>query len=412
MMKWNAEAKVGLVTIVGVLLFTYVILTLAHAEIFGKPGFEIRAMFQDANGLQKGNSVRYVGVNVGKVEKVTPSRDGVEVLLRLDKGTEIPRDSKISITTDGLLGEKMVSIIPGKDKDHLLASGDVLDGVQGKTMDDVMANANEVISGANELVHNMNKIVGNPQNQAALSQSLQNVAALTGQTNQMLDANAGNIQQITTNMAAMTAQMNASLQNLDGDGATTDSVRAMAANMKDVTARFDTIARSMEQMTTDPQSKADIQTTLRNTAEITEKVNHILNGASGIEAGGEAGLLYNDTKNKTGAHVNFKVYRGDSFALIGAEQIGDGTNLNLQYGLRRQDFESRLGLINGELGAGIDFFHTGPLRLSLEGYDPDDWRYRLKAQYRILPDIYLFGQFTRPMKRSDGGNYYGINYVF
>ena len=78
-MKWSAEAKVGLVTIVGVLLFTFVVLTLAHAEIFGKPGFVIHTEFKDANGLQKGNSVRYVGVHVGKVESVKPSRDGVDV---------------------------------------------------------------------------------------------------------------------------------------------------------------------------------------------------------------------------------------------------------------------------------------------------------------------------------------------
>jgi len=96
-MKWSAEAKVGLVTIVGVLVFTFVVLTLAHAEIFGKPGFVIHTEFKDANGLQKGNSVRYVGVHVGKVESVKPSRDGVDVTMKLEKGTEIPRDSKVTI---------------------------------------------------------------------------------------------------------------------------------------------------------------------------------------------------------------------------------------------------------------------------------------------------------------------------
>ena len=80
-MKWSAEAKVGLVTIVGVLIFTYVVITLAHAEIFGKPGYEIHAMFRDANGLQKGNSVRYVGVHVGKVVSVSPSKEGVDLSL-------------------------------------------------------------------------------------------------------------------------------------------------------------------------------------------------------------------------------------------------------------------------------------------------------------------------------------------
>ena len=70
------------------------------------------------------------------------------------------------------------------------------------------------------------------------------------------------------------------------------------------------------------------------------------------------------------------------------------------------------GLIRGELGMGLDFFQDKPFQLSLEGYDPDDWRYRLKAKYRLTDNMFLFGQFTRPMNRSDGGNYYGIDYVF
>ncbi|WP_302420055.1 MlaD family protein [uncultured Megasphaera sp.] len=382
-MKWSAEAKVGLVTIVGVLLFTFVVLTLAHAEIFGKPGFVIHTEFKDANGLQKGNSVRYVGVHVGKVESVKPSRDGVDVAMKLEKGTEIPRDSKVTITTDGLLGEKIVAITPGNDKNHLLADGDYIDGSQGKNMDDMMDSAGKLMGSADDMVKNINAIIGDEKTQAAMRGSIQNIDDITGKTSQMMDANAGNIQQITANMAAMTAQMNASMQNLDGDGAASANVRATAANMKQITDRFETIAQSMEKMTTDPQTQANIQTT-----------------------------LYNTTKNETSGTVNFKVYRGDTFGLVGAENIGNGTNLNLQYGRRGRLFDTRAGLINGDLGAGLDFFRDGPFRLSLEGYDPDDWRFRLKAQYRLTPDLYLFSQFTRPMSRSDGGNYYGISYAF
>ena len=411
-MRWSAEAKVGLVTIVGVLVFTYVIITLAHAEIFGNPGFEVHTVFHDANGLQQGNSVRYVGVHVGKVEKVTPLRNGVDIVLRIDEGTEIPKDSRVAITTDGLLGEKIVAITPGNDKNNILADGDTLNSNQGKTMDDMMNSAGTLINGANDMIKNINAILGDAKTQAAMRGSIQNVEAITGQTSAMMEANAANIQQITANMAAMTAQMNASLQQLDGDGATSANVREMAANMKNITERFDTIARSMETMTTNPQSQADIQTTLHNTAEITTKVNNILGGSGDVKFEGEAGFLYNDTQSESGAHAKFRVYRNNSFALVGAESIGNGTNLNLQFGRRSSWFDSRFGLINGDLGVGVDLFADGPFRLSLEGYDPNDWRYRVKAQYRILPDIYLFGQFTRPMDRSDGGNYYGINYAF
>lgn len=213
-------------------------------------------------------------------------------------------------------------------------------------------------------------------------------------------------------MAAVTAQMNASMQQLDGDGATSANARETAANIKSITDHFENIAQSMEKMTTDPKTQANIQTTLDNTAQITTKVNKILGGSSDIKVEGEGGLLYNTTKNETSGTVNFRVYRGDSFGLIGAENIGNGTNLNLQYGRRNGIFDLRAGLINGDLGAGADLFHDGPFRLSLEGYDPNDWRFRLKAQYRLTSDLYLFSQFTRPMSRRDGGNYYGINYAF
>lgn len=411
-MKWSVEAKVGLVTLVGVLVFTYVIITLAHAEIFGKPGYMIHTEFADGNGLQAGNSVRYVGVHVGKVEKVTPSRNGVDVQLKIDKGTEIPVDSKVAITTDGLLGEKLVNITPGKDENHLLKDGDTLKGTQSKTMDDMMESAGQLMNNANKMVENINTVIGDPKTQQAMRGSMQNIEAITGQTSAMLDANAGNIQQITANMAAMTSQMNQSLANIDGDGATSANVRQMAENMKNITDRFDTIAKSMEKVTTDPQSQADIQTTLHNTAQISEKVNNILSGPRDIDVQGDASLLYNETKGETGANVNFRVGRGQKFALIGAEQIGNGANLNLQYGQKGEWFTSRFGLVNGKLGAGFDFLENEPFRLSLEGYDPDDWRYRLKAQYQLMPDVYLFGQFTRPMSRSDGGNYYGVTYAF
>lgn len=380
-MKWSSEAKVGFVTIVAVLLFSGVVMGLAHIELFGKPGFVIHTEFNDANGLQKGNSVRYVGVHVGKVEKVTPSRNGVDVTMKIDKGTEIPRDSKIVITTDGLLGEKIVSISPGADRSHLLADGDYIDGKQGKTMDDMMDSASKLMGSADEMVKSLNAVIGDEKTQAAMRGSIQNIDAITGRTSQMLDANAAN-------------------------------ARETAANIKSITDRFENIAQSMEKMTTDPKTQANIQTTLDNTAQITTKVNKILGGSSDIKVEGEGGLLYNTTKNETSGTVNFRVYRGDSFGLIGAENIGNGTNLNLQYGRRNGIFDVRAGLINGDLGIGTDLFHDGPFRLSLEGYDPDDWRFRLKAQYRLTSDLYLFSQFTRPMSRRDGGNYYGINYAF
>lgn len=414
-MKWSAEAKVGLVTIVGVLIFTYVVITLAHAEIFGKPGYEIHAMFRDANGLQKGNSVRYVGVHVGKVVSVSPSKEGVDVAMKIDKGTEIPKGSKLAITTDGLLGEKIVSITPGADSTQVVAAGEYLNGSDGKTMDDMMESTGKLIANANDMINNINNVIGHPETQQAMRGTIQNIEGMTGRVNGLMDANAGNIQSMTAHMAAVTASLDetaAQLAPMNRDGAISDDVRATAENMKQITDSFEKTALAVEKITTDEQSQADLQQTLHNTASISGRLNKILGGDTGLKTEGDAAILYNDTKSETGAQVNFKLYRNNSFALLGAENIGNGTKMNLQYGKKGTFLSARAGLIRGELGMGLDFFEDKPFRLSLEGYDPDDWRYRVKAKYRLTDNLFLFGQFTRPMNRSDGGNYYGIDYVF
>jgi phospholipid/cholesterol/gamma-HCH transport system substrate-binding protein len=417
-MKWTAEAKVGLVTVLGILMFTYVVINLAHAEIFGKPGFEVHAIFEDANGLKAGNSVRYVGVHVGKVESIATTKYGVDAKIKLDKGTEIPKDSKVVVGTDGLLGEKIVQITPGNDSGHLLASGDYIYGAGGQSMDDMMKSANALMANVSDMMKNVNAVIGDARTQQAMRGTFQNMEALTANLNKTVESNSGNLQAITGNMAATTASMNGlvtqlqqSAQRVDGDGSTSENIRATAANMKTISDDIRQSAQAFTKLTNDPKTLSNIQTTLNNTAQISTKVNGIL-GGGGIKAQGEAAVLYNDSKSESNVNVNFKVYRDKSYALIGAESIADGTKLDLQYGYREKLFDRRIGIINGGLGAGIDFGVDGPFRLSFEGYDPNDWRYRIKAQYRIMPNVYLFGQFTRPMDRSDGGNYYGINYTF
>lgn len=411
-MKWNAEAKVGLVTIVGVLVFSYVIIDLAQAEIFGKPGYEVQALVADANGLQKGNVVRYAGVNVGRVEKVVPTAEGVRVTLKLNNEVKIPKDSQVSITTDGLMGEKIVSIKAGRDTTNYLQSGDRVAGMPAKTMTDMMDSAGSLMNNANTMVENINAIVGDARTQQAVRGSLQHINGITAQTDALLQQNSGNIRQITQNMAALTGQMNVSLQRLDGDGATSENVRSVVRNMQITSAKLAVVADSLESVSGDAQTQSDIKTTLKNTAAISQKVNQLLSGNNDVQTTGEAGILYNTSKKETYGYANFIVKRNKKFILLGSEGIGNRTRMNLQYGTDGNLMDARWGLINGELGIGLDFFADGPLRLSIEGYNPNQWQYRFKGQYRVAPNVYLFGQITRPFRQQDGGNYYGLNYSF
>ena len=67
-MKWSQEAKVGVFSFIGILLFSVIIIQLSSAVLFGKSGFHVTAYFREAEGIEPGNPIHYAGVDVGMVD--------------------------------------------------------------------------------------------------------------------------------------------------------------------------------------------------------------------------------------------------------------------------------------------------------------------------------------------------------
>ncbi len=84
----------------------------------------IEAEFTDSGGLAPRNDVTMRGVNVGAVANVTLTDDGVIAKLTLDRGTEVPADSRLQITRRSPIGDLVVEITPGTGP--ALARGDVI----------------------------------------------------------------------------------------------------------------------------------------------------------------------------------------------------------------------------------------------------------------------------------------------
>lgn len=124
------------------------------------------------------------------------------------------------------MGEKLVSITPGQDTQHLVTDGGTLQGDKVKSVDDVMDNANKLLNNVNDMMKNVNSVIGDEKTQGAMRGSIQNIAGITGNVNDMLAANAGNVQQMTANMAAITGQLNESVQRMDGDGKMSADMRS------------------------------------------------------------------------------------------------------------------------------------------------------------------------------------------
>ena len=97
----------------------------------GSAGYEILARFDRVGGISVGSDVRLSGVKVGSVAKIALDQDNftVDLTLSLPKTLKIPSETVVQITSDGLLGSRYVSLVPGND-DKILKAGERLTRTQ------------------------------------------------------------------------------------------------------------------------------------------------------------------------------------------------------------------------------------------------------------------------------------------
>ncbi|GAA5105190.1 MCE family protein [Nocardia iowensis] len=86
----------------------------------------ITAQFDNAIGLYEGNTVAVLGMPVGKVDKITPRGDYVEVILEVDREVQIPADAQAVTVGTSILTDRHVELAPAYTGGPMLPDGAVL----------------------------------------------------------------------------------------------------------------------------------------------------------------------------------------------------------------------------------------------------------------------------------------------
>jgi phospholipid/cholesterol/gamma-HCH transport system substrate-binding protein len=114
MANLSAEAKVGLLVIVGSVILLYMTFAVGKYEFGEKKGYTLEATFDSVAGIDIKAAVRMAGVKIGTVERVELAGDRARVILRIDEGVQIKRGAETMVKSLGLLGEKYIEFMPAK----------------------------------------------------------------------------------------------------------------------------------------------------------------------------------------------------------------------------------------------------------------------------------------------------------
>jgi len=138
MNKKPIETIMGLVVLIVAGLFLIFAYRVSDLQVV--KGYEIKAEFAKVGGLSVGSDVRLNGIKIGTVvsQKLNPETYNAEVALSISSDIKLPKDSEISVASDGLLGDKFIKVTPGKSEESF-QNGDTASNVKNfKTLEDMV----------------------------------------------------------------------------------------------------------------------------------------------------------------------------------------------------------------------------------------------------------------------------------
>lgn len=155
--KTKLELKVGIFVFIGFVILVIFVLSLGNFKTWSS-GYLLNFDFNFINGVKIGAPVRFAGVDVGEVKEIhfifIPEGKKVKVSITgwVKNDVRIPVDSTVWVNTLGLLGEKYVEIMPGKDFNKFVMENQTLAGNDPIAMHEVAQLAKDITTHIDESI--------------------------------------------------------------------------------------------------------------------------------------------------------------------------------------------------------------------------------------------------------------------
>ncbi len=210
--------KLGVFVTIGLLLFVVGIYSLGNSKnLFGNT-ITIYSDFRNVNGLQPGNNVRFSGINVGSIEKISIINDTtlrVNMIIQEDVKSFIKKNAIASIGTDGLVGSALVNINPRKSQMPPVEDQDIIQSYSRVETDEVLQTLGTTSDNIALLSLKLLEVIEKINEGEGMLSTLLNDASLSKD----IEHSVRSIRQVSANLTTMSDELNNTLTKVqDGDG--------------------------------------------------------------------------------------------------------------------------------------------------------------------------------------------------
>jgi len=192
--------RVGIFVTLGLILLVWFSLK-SEEPAKVKGGYPLFIRFEEIKGIEEGTVVTMSGVDVGRVDKIKfESESGkVRVDLTIQRSIKIRKDSIGGIYLKSLLGQNIINITPGKQKDVFLKPGDEVVSKETVDLDHIIETIGGLGDKAENLIENLN------ENQSDLLKKVSSV----------IDENKDNLKTTTESFAKVAPKFESMVNSFD-----------------------------------------------------------------------------------------------------------------------------------------------------------------------------------------------------
>ncbi|MBN1382401.1 MAG: MCE family protein [Deltaproteobacteria bacterium] len=453
MFSISSEAKVGIFVLIGLIILAYMSFQVGQRGFGLKKGYSVDVFFNNVAGLERDASVQIAGVEIGRVESIALKDGKALVTLRIGKDIKLARDVKAAIKTHGILGDKYIELVPGKDEEIYIHEGGRIINVESQAdLDRLLNQLAFIADDIKKVTGALSSVLAGDEGEASIKDILENSRQLTRNLNTVVKSNEATLRAVLENTRQLTENLNNVVTKNDEKMAQTiENLRGASEQMEKTFASLNDITESIKKgegtagrLIKDKDMAVKLDQAIDSLRDVTDKIN---------QGKGTIGKLINDEEtvnnlnegltglsryiNKAEQFRTFLSYRGeylfdsseaknyldikiqpkqDKFYIVGLvsdpqgkktirdttvagvttrteEWDRDGLLFNAQIGKRYKDIVIRGGLLESTGGVGLDYFALNDkLKFTFEAFDfSADEKTHLKAaaEYQLFKHLYL-----------------------
>ncbi len=220
------------VVALAVLAVTFLHFVKLPTMLFGVGRYTVTMELTEAGGLYGTGNVTYRGFEVGRVESVRLTNTGVQAVLSLNSGIDIPSDLKAEVHSHTAIGESYVELLPRNATSRPLKDGDVIPLADTSVPPDINALLSAANTALGAIPHDNLKTV--------VDESYAAVGGLGPELSRLIMGTSDLAADARKNLDPMLALIDQAQPVLDSQTRTSDAIAGWASHLASVTTELQT----------------------------------------------------------------------------------------------------------------------------------------------------------------------------